>query len=1168
VIKAIPQGWRDNQTGGSLGDRDDRVYLDFRGVEYPDIARDTRSYIDYGDCETTTAPRVRGTTPAAAGHGTFLRTSEAWHTGSYGYKVLRTTDGGAEVMIAYLTPNAVDNMCGFIAGETVEFAAWFYVPAGGIELAECSALVQAYYGAAWNDVISVSMSGKSKQVWKRLSGRAAISASAASMRILFRQASTSADNEFYYVDDIECYRSPTFTKVKPYGDDVVAYWPLNAANGLVYPDASGNSADATAGAAQTAMDGPRGKAAYFDGVANRMLATVAASSLTAGFTLAAWVYYETGGASARILDKSSGANGADGFMWILRADAGANQGRLRFNVNAGTERTTDAGFVTAETWTHVAVTVTDAAVLFYRAGVLVTSAAGSGALSGITTAEPMAIGNRSTATDRPFKGGIAHAAVYNRVLTVDEIASVYRGTMALTHSVPGTHMLTGGYTQHLVTMPSTFTLRVKFRPKFAYDTASDQDLMGWNVSGTIRFRIRYLAADDHFRIVWRDAGTARTLNSAQYDDGTTHRNIDQWIEMIAAIDLTTGTTAGGALWMNGTQDRVAWSGNIDAKASTFNRLQIRAHDAVQGAYDIAYVELIPNYVVTNAEVQAAFKGVTAERIYFPLDGHATGRTRCDVTRFIGGVGLEKNLADGDTGRVGAARAVLDIINSNGEFSDDQYAAFSATLAQYNGTAAQKYLRRNNRLTIESHYGGDFDYEYVGEVVEGYRRDSIQDTASRVSAGGIDHIARLARTRFPVTRIYEGMFLSSTTECDSLVHMLLKEGRPRLVQYLANNSFEQATIADYWVASGGTLSRQTGGLLGTYKGRIVPGAAERNVSQTVTFLGTQKLNIGDTFTFSVWLLSAAAATGANNYIGLYEYDAGGSNGGTTTLYTLAGGEGWVRYDVSRTITDADSNRLVVQIWGAAGDTIDFDAAMLIPGSEPYYVHQVSSVALDAACASGVTPADKADVWDWRIFGTDVDIVPYNHPWRRYNEGMSVWGELNALIAGGLEPVVAGFDASGTFTLRSVLKASWTVPHCEGLLTGNDVMRGMRVDKAQRFNRFVGTGVSIYIEDRANGYRLMWDAKSADVFDMSGGMLDEKVIAGASWPHQITFLAREPITGEFWAQYGSMSKQKYPATAVENPGAQDAELTWWQKFWRWLLWYDVWGDKMKGKMGGNR
>ena len=714
------------------------------------------------------------------------------------------------------------------------------------------------------------------------------------------------------------------------------------------------------------------------------------------------------------------------------------------------------------------------------------------------------------------------------------------------HSVPGSHYMSGGYTEHLCPLTETGSMRIKFRSKFAFDTASIQYLCGWFADATSYLYIEYDPTLDLFRVWWRDNGTNRRIVSAQYDNGTSYRNINQWIELVIAFDLSTGSTLGSALWLDKTQDDTTWSGAIDAFSTSFNKLQIRAYNGTAGAYDIAYAEYFPNYVVTDAEVQSDFAGVTAERIYFALDGHGTGMTRCDVSRYVSSISTTDSVANMMSGSMGANVASLELFNRLGEFSDDQYATFAPASGVFNGTAAQKYLQRHNRIWVESWYDGDFDYAFVGKVVSGYPRSTLTDGVSTVSVAAEDGIVALATKPIGKAKVYEDLNLVSATEASSLLHLVARLGMPRVRQHLANNSFEAATITDAWAASGGTWSRQAAPFFGTYCGRLVPGAGTQYVGQFVTFLASSLLSVGDTYTFSVWLLSSAAAAGANNNIALQEHDSGGSNGGSSTLYTLAGGEGWVRVDVSHTVTDATSDRLYCAIVADAGDTIDIDGAMLMQGATAPMYWEVSSAALTAAGASATVSADYADSLDYDVFGFDLGIVSIQHPWRRVEADASVWTELKQ-IANACGPMYFGMSRCGTLTLESILDDAFSEPITERVVGESDVLRGLTAELSIRnANHIVAYGCT-YTKSVIE--QIMWTSVASEVFTRSadGQSLSEAVANGEAWPTD--------DYGIFDAVFGSGERKRYVAPETE-PVETDltprfrggADATWFQN----VLW----------------
>lgn len=695
------------------------------------------------------------------------------------------------------------------------------------------------------------------------------------------------------------------------------------------------------------------------------------------------------------------------------------------------------------------------------------------------------------------------------------------------HSVPGSHYLSGGYTEHLVEMPSQFSFRIKFRPTFAYDTASVQYLFGWRVSDTQEFRVNYYPTGDQFIVVWEDGGTQRSMASAQYDNGTSYRNINQWTELVGAIDLTTGTTAGSAIWLNKTQDDTSWSGIPDTPVTKFPRLQWRAYNGTAGAFDIAYAELFLNYILTDAEVQADFKTVYCERVYFDLNGHGTGRTRCLIPKgYVQAVGFEKGVANRMSGAHSANTFHALLNNNAGEFSDDQYAAFDPELAQYNGTVTQKYLQRRCRVWVEDWYDGDWDSTFYGRITPAcFARQTQFPTVSVVSMSAMDTVETFQSYRISNGGYYEDDKISDATEADSLFHQIAKLARPKIYNYLSNSSFENATITNSWVASGGTWSRQANPFIGTYCGRLVPGAGTQYVYQYITFDGIKKLNVGETYTFYVWLLSSAAATGADNWIRVQESDSGGANDSTDYLYTLAGGEGWVKCEVSHTITDSASDRLYCYVSAAAGDTVDIDEAHLVHGDRALQWRVLN----DNDGSSGAESAEDADYAQYDTFGIDADYVATVHPWKRVDEGDSVWTHLKSLADASASSYV-GMDECGTLKFRAVLATGYSDPVPHFVIDDSEVEPGFATNLTMaQANKIVGHGVKIVKDDYL---KAMWFASATKAFATDSiGYIAEVVANGDTWPDPATY-------GVFWAQYDPDTPHyKFPES---DPVAPDP---WW-------------------------
>lgn len=134
---------------------------------------------------------------------------------------------------------------------------------------------------------------------------------------------------------------------------------------------------------------------------------------------------------------------------------------------------------------------------------------------------------------------------------------------------------------HQLPPSGKFIIDCEFFPYFAYDTASFQQLASFYVLNSQRFIVQYSSSVDKFRVYWEDGGTGRDLASAQYDDGTSYRNINQRIRLVASIDIATGgVTTGSRLFLMSdeggyfAEDDTEWSGAIDALSSTFPTLEL------------------------------------------------------------------------------------------------------------------------------------------------------------------------------------------------------------------------------------------------------------------------------------------------------------------------------------------------------------------------------------------------------------------------------------------------------------------------------------------------------------------------------------------------------------------------------------------------------------------
>lgn len=185
-----------------------------------------------------------------------------------------------------------------------------------------------------------------------------------------------------------------------------------------------------AGDVKVALSNSRGLACnVFDGVDDYVEiphnANQLGVNLPNGFTISAWINPRSGGeTTGKILDKSTSTTSANGFHFHVDSN------RLSININAGTTRSSAVSSIPYGNWIYVLVTVNSSSIAnFYVNGVLSGTANQDlvQPISAITTTNAMRIGNRATATDRTFDGGIRAVKMWNRVLTQDEITADYKG---------------------------------------------------------------------------------------------------------------------------------------------------------------------------------------------------------------------------------------------------------------------------------------------------------------------------------------------------------------------------------------------------------------------------------------------------------------------------------------------------------------------------------------------------------------------------------------------------------------------------------------------------------------------------------------------------------------------------------------------------------------------
>ena len=654
--------------------------------------------------------------------------------------------------------------------------------------------------------------------------------------------------------------------------------------------------------------------------------------------------------------------------------------------------------------------------------------------------------------------------------------------------------MTGGYAQYLLDMPTTLTLDIRAKANFAYDTGSDQPLASWYADANNYLTVYYDQTTDKIIAKWKGGTAERTLESEQYDAGAAFTNINTVERVTLVFDSTSGDTTGSELLVNGVSQDTSWSGNADARTVRAPTFEIRAENTTVGDWLVNTVRYFSGVTATSAEATDNFKSTLEEEVYWYLNSCALGRTRCNVTAKTLGSGCGRSTEDIQTGTLIANRLNLTLNSNSGEFADEQYAAWDPANRVYNGTTAQRYMTKRCPVIAETWYGDDFEPYFIGRVEGGFQRSTPIGGISTVRVDAVDQTAEVANVFVRQGQYWEDKKIADATEANSLVHLITRVGTQRTVyNYLANSSFENATIANSWTASAGTLTREATPLLGSNCGQMANATGgEVTVSQTVTMTGTKKLNVGETWTFSVYLKSAAAATAE---IRIEEHDSGGINGSAaTTTYNLSGGEGWVKYEVSRDIADSTSDRVAVYIEVADTKTVLFDCASLDQNdrAKDWFVLN------DNDGASGVESADDADSDTYDTCGFDVDAVAYTHGWARVDKGENVWTYVRQLAdaAGAYQ---CGFSEAGVFTFKCMLATGYSDPTAvETVDTATSVTAVLEPLQA---NKIVVRGVKILKDDAA---RVVWNAPATGLFTQAKGYpMFESVLNGNDFPDSTSY-----------------------------------------------------------------
>ena len=218
---------------------------------------------------------------------------------------------------------------------------------------------------------------------------------------------------------------------------LLAYWAFDDGSGLTALDGSGNGHDGTLVNGPTWSAGHDSGALTFDGVDDH----VSAGTFDipgAAMTLAAWInpteIANCASWDCRIVSKATGTAGAEHY-WMLSTTRSGGMAALRFRLKADGATTTliaPTAALVDGAWLHVAGVYDGVAMRLYVNGGEVAAVAKSGAITQAPAVDVWIGSNPPSATSRPWDGLIDEVRVYERALSVADIA-----TLAGVASQPG-----------------------------------------------------------------------------------------------------------------------------------------------------------------------------------------------------------------------------------------------------------------------------------------------------------------------------------------------------------------------------------------------------------------------------------------------------------------------------------------------------------------------------------------------------------------------------------------------------------------------------------------------------------------------------------------------------------------------------------------------------------
>jgi len=259
-------------------------------------------------------------------------------------------------------------------------------------------------------------------------------------------------------------------------------------------------------------------------------------------------------------------------------------------------------------------------------------------------------------------------------------------------------MQCGGSTDltYLYTLPQRFIIEGWFKPEFAYNVASNQDILASGPT-TTTCRIVYSSGSDVLVFQFLIGASVNAFTTSPVF--STSAQLQKWIYVRAYLD-NISKLSGFYCTVNGVvySDSQAVPG-----AGAFvpnNTISFMPSISAESSYWIIHE-------LDETLATGEYKTYQADRqIMFDFNGTTLARERIRIPRNSAAADLRgvKSIdslhyaVENQGGSACANSAGLSLYNIKGQFSDDQYDAFDPFQGYYNGTVYQKYLQ--NRVPVE------------------------------------------------------------------------------------------------------------------------------------------------------------------------------------------------------------------------------------------------------------------------------------------------------------------------------------------------------------------------------------------------------------------------------------------------------------------------------------